>query len=324
MTFLSPLAGLVALAAVLPVAAFAAGAHRLARVRAGVGLPPRDAANPRALAAAAAVVVMLALAAAQPAWTHTTKQHVRTDAQALFVVDISQSMAASASASSATRLDRATRLAETLRTAIPQVASGVATLTDRVLPALLPVPDAGAFDSTLAHSVAIEEPPPAQTDVRATSFEALAEVGTHGYFTPAAAKRIVVLLTDGESAPYDPQPVAAVFKRAHIQLVAIRFWGAREQIFDSQGHADTSYRPDPRGRAVLDGLAAAVGGRAYEGSAAATAAANVRSLAGNGPTTTTGRGETITPLGPYVAVLALLPLALVLRRRGVLLAARTP
>ena len=324
MTFLSPLAGLVALAAVLPVAAFAVGARRLARVRAGLGLTHRDSASPRALAAAAAVVVLLALAAAQPAWTHTTKQHVRADVQALFVVDVSQSMAASANATSPTRLVRATRAAEGLRAAIPQVASGVATLTDRVLPDLLPVPDSGAFDSTLARSVGIEQPPPAQTDVRATSFGALADVGTHSYFAPSSTKRIVVLLTDGESAPYDPQPVAAAFKRAHIQLVAIRFWGAREQIFDAGGKPDTTYRPDPHGRAVLDGLAAAVGGRTYDEGAAAAATASIRSLAGNGPTTTTGRVETSTPLGPYVAVLALLPLALVLRRRGLLLATRTP
>jgi hypothetical protein len=309
---------------VLPVAAFFAGARRLERVRAGLGLPPRDAASPRALAAAAAVVLLLALAAAQPAWTHTTRQHVRTDVQALFVVDVSQSMAASANASSPTRLDRAAAAAERLRADIPQVASGVATLTDRVLPDLLPVPDAGAFDSTLARSVGIEEPPPAQTDVRATSFGALGAVATHGYFTPSATKRILVLLTDGESAPYDTQSVAAAFKRAHIELVAIRFWGAREQIFDAQGKPDTSYRPDPRGGVVLDTLAAAVGGSAYAEGAAAAAGAKIHSLAGNGPTTTTGRVETITPLGPYVAVLALLPLAFVLRRRGLLLPATTP
>jgi len=75
---------------------------------------------------------------------------------------------------------------------------------------------------------------------------------------------------------------------------------------------------------VLDGLAAATGGSAYGESAAAAASAKLRSLAGSGPTTTTGRGETTTPLGPYVAVLALLPLALVLRRRGLLLATRSP
>ncbi|MHB8642462.1 MAG: vWA domain-containing protein [Gaiellaceae bacterium] len=324
MTFLSPLAGLVALAAALPLAAFAVGAHRLARVRAALGLPPHDTANPLAPAAAAAVVVLLALAAAQPAWTHTTKQRVRTDAQALFVVDVSQSMAAAATAASPTRLDRATSAAERLRAAIPQIASGVATLTDRVLPDLLPVPDAEAFDSTLTRSVGIEEPPPAQTDVRATSFGALAGVATHDYFDPTATKRIVVLLTDGESAPYDPQAVASAFKRAHIELLAVRFWGAGERIFDAQGHADTSYRPDPRGRAVLDGLASAAGGRAYAEVSLAPAAAQLRSLAGNGPTTTTGRAETSTPLGPYVAMLALLPLALVLRRRGLLLPARTP
>ena len=324
MTFLSPLAALVALAAVLPVAAFAVGARRLERVRAGLGLPRREAANPRALAAAAAVVVLLGLAAAQPAWTHSTKQRVRTDVQALFVVDVSQSMAAAANAASPTRLDRATRAAERLRADIPQVASGVATLTDRVLPDLLPVPDSAAFDATLARSVGIEQPPPAQIDVQATFFDALTDIGTHGYFPPTATKRIVVLLTDGESTPYDAQAIAAAFARAHIELVAIRFWSAREQIFGAGGRVDTSYRPDPSGRALLDGLAAAVGGRAYEEGAVASAAARIRSLAGSGPTKKTGRVETITPLGPYVAVLALLPLALVFRRRGLLLPARSP
>ena len=188
MTFLTPLAGLVALAALLPALGLGAGGRRLARVRAALDLPPGGELDRVVLAASTAVVLLLALAAAQPAWTRTTTQRVRTDAQALFVVDVSQSMAAAAGAKTPTRLDRATRAAVTMRAALGDVPSGVATLTDRVLPDLLPVADAAAFDSTLTRAVGIEEPPPAETDVRATSFGALASIATSGYFDPGAKR----------------------------------------------------------------------------------------------------------------------------------------
>ena len=59
-----------------------------------------------------------------------------------------------------TRLDRAKREAESLRAELRDIPAGAATLTDRVLPNLLPVPDRAAFDATLQDAVAIEEPPP--------------------------------------------------------------------------------------------------------------------------------------------------------------------
>ena len=49
--------------------------------------------RPRALAALVGALRLLGLAAAQPALTHDTQLRVRTDAQALFVLDTSQSMA---------------------------------------------------------------------------------------------------------------------------------------------------------------------------------------------------------------------------------------
>jgi len=311
MTTLTPLAGLVALAALLPALGLVAGGRRLARVRASLRLEHRFELDRLALAAAMLVVLLLALAAAQPAWTQTAKQRVRTDAQTLFVVDISGSMAAG----SPPRLDRATRAAAALRAAIPQVPSGIATLTDRVLPDLLPVPDAASFDATLARSIAIEEPPPAQTDVRATSFDALDGIATLGYFDSSAKRRVVVLLTDGESAPYDPQHTRAVLAAHGIQVVAIRFWGAHERI-----PGDPVYQPDPAGRTLLRQLT----DHSYEESQLSAATARLQADLGSGPTKTTGRAEAIHPLGPYVALVALLPLALVVRRRGLLVAATRP
>jgi hypothetical protein len=127
---LTPLAALVALAMLLPLAAFVIAERRVATVRELLTLPaPRTGVDVAALAALVAVVALLALAAAQPALSNTHSQRVRTDAEALFVLDTSQSMAASAGPKGKTRLERATAAAARLRAAVPSVPSGVATLT---------------------------------------------------------------------------------------------------------------------------------------------------------------------------------------------------
>jgi hypothetical protein len=207
--FLTPLGALVALALLVPVAAFVIAERRVAAVRRLLTLrPPRTGVDVAALAALVAVVALLALAAAQPALSSTHSQRVRTDAEALFVLDISQSMAASAGPKGKTRLERAADAANRLRAAVPSVPAGVATLTDRVLPNLLPVADAAAFRATLRNSVAIEQPPPREQNVRATSFGALAAIPGSGYFQGSAKRRAIVLLTDGETAPYGANTVA--------------------------------------------------------------------------------------------------------------------
>ena len=173
-----------------------------ASVRRALRLPPperRAELLPPSLAAAG--VVLLGLAAAQPALTRTSSPRVRRDVQALFVLDTSRSMAASSSPTAPTRLDRAAAAAVRLRAAIPQVESGVLTLTDRVLPDLLPVADVQGFDGVVQRAVRIESPPPRDTSVRATSYGALGDIAAGNDFAPTATRRIVVLLTDGESNP---------------------------------------------------------------------------------------------------------------------------
>src|SRR5262249_10864294 len=146
---------------------------------------------------AAAAIALLGLAAAQPVLTRTSRPESRTDAQVLFVLDISRSMAASRSPSARTRLDRAAAAGVKLRDAVPDVPAGVLTLTDRVLPDLLPVPDRSGFVGVVDRAVRIESPPPQQTAVRATSYSALRQIATGNVFSPSAKKRVVVLLTDG-------------------------------------------------------------------------------------------------------------------------------
>jgi hypothetical protein len=311
MTFLTPFGALAALAALLALAGWAAGRHRVGTVRRALGLRrPAGTGALRPLAIAGGLAA-LALAAAQPALTHESRARVRTGVEALFVFDTSRSMAASSSAGSATRLSRAVAAAERLRAAIADVPAGVATLTDRVLPDLLPVAGTASFDAVASRAVGIERPPPRASALRATSYSALAEVASGNYFDPSAKRRLVVLLTDGESNPVDTGTVAAALAPARgYRFLAIRFWHAGEAVYDADGKAEAAYRPDPAGRVVLDSLAAATGGRVFEEDAAA-AAAYLRHAAGAGTARVT-RATTVTrqPLAPYLAAAGLLLLAL--------------
>jgi von Willebrand factor type A domain len=316
--FLTPAGALVALAALLPLAAAVHGAARTVRVRAALGLePPRRSVDAVAYAALAAIVLLLALAAAQPALSRESARRVRTDAQALFVLDISRSMDAARRRGSPTRLDRARAAAQRLRASVPEVEAGVATLTDRVLPDLLPVADAASFDRTLARSVQIEQPPPGNTAVRATTYAALADVPAGNYFVPAAQKRVVVLLTDGETQPIDDSQVARAFaSRPGISLVSIRFWNAAETIRDPDGRIEAAYRPDPTGAAALGALAAATNGETFDERDLRAAAASLGDALGTGPARPAGvRQRDDILLGPYVAALALIPLLVLVVRR---------
>jgi von Willebrand factor type A domain len=317
-TFLTPAGAAIGGAALLPVLAVLAAGARVGRVRRALSLPPpRAGFDVVAVTALAATVGVLAVAAAQPALAHDVTRSVRTDVQVQFVVDVSGSMAASSSPTAPTRLDRAIAGAQHARAAIPNVEAGVATLTDRVLPDLLPVADQAAFDATLTRAVGIEQPPPDVTAVNATSFDALSDVVTGNYFVPTARKRIVVLLTDGESRAFDAASVARVYSsRPGVELVALRFWGAHDAIYLHSGRIDPGYRPDPAGGLALHQLAVATGGRTFDGSQLSAAEATLQKLVGNGPrrpTTAATRG--FTPLAPYVALLALVPLAVASRRR---------
>jgi hypothetical protein len=314
MTFLTPLGGLVALAALVPLAAFVTGRRRVVAVRSALGLrpPPRSSMARQAMAVAA--IAVLGLAAAQPALRAVATTRTRTNVEVLFVLDTSLSMAASASADSPTRLERAVTAAARLRATIPTVPSGIATFTDRVLPDLLPVPDVAAFDRVLTQAVAIDNPPPIETDiVRDTDYGALEGIGNGNYFEPGVTRRVVVLLTDGESLPFDPTAITSQLPPGlGYRFLAIRFWAADEGVYDPNGRRQPGYHPYPAGKVLLAQLAASLGGRSYEETDLGEAADYLHQIIGTGPTTTTRRSASVRTLAPFVAGLAVLLLALAL------------
>lgn len=300
LTFLSPLGALACLAAVLPVAAVVIARRRAGRAAAAIGLSGPRRGSGRLLLLAAACCAF-GLAAAQPAVSRDGGRKVRSDVEALFVVDVSRSMLASDGPTAATRLERARDAALKLRAEIPEVRSGLAGLTDRAVPYLFPTLDQRVFASTLRDAVTSEAPPPQQVARVATSFDALAGLGSRGFFTPKVERRVCVVLTDGESAPF-AAPAAG------CRLVVVQFWNAAERVY-RDGEAEPQYRPDdaaPESAAKL-GPVAREGdlGRARELLSAAV---------GDGPVSTpAGGGRTTTLLAPYIAFVGLvLVLVLVL------------
>lgn len=317
LTFLSPAGGLVALATVVPMAALLLAERRLARVRSLLRLAAPSLQGWRTIVAAlAAVPLLLGVAATQPAVRTQHGTRLRTDAQALFVFDVSRSMLASADPRGRSRLARAREAALRLRSGLTEIPSGVATLTDRVLPDLFPVGDAAAFSSTVQR-VGIEQPPPQSIAVNASTLAPLADVATQGYYAPAARRRLLVVLTDGESQAFSAAAVARALRSGPgVSLVLVRFWAQGERVFGPSGQPE-SYRPDPESGPALEGLAATTGGRLFAEGDLGAATAFARSALGTGPTTARGREIRTTPLAPYVAAAALVPLLFVLRRRNV-------
>ena len=149
--FVTPFGLLFALASAIPIAAFLATSRRARRARTALGLDPYGGVHPVWTAATiAAVVVLLATALAQPVVRTLTTQHVREDAEAFYVFDISRSMLAADSPSALTRMERAQRIGLRMRRRLSDVPSGVASLTDRVLPHLFPTADEEVFTATVA------------------------------------------------------------------------------------------------------------------------------------------------------------------------------
>src|SRR5262249_55601254 len=154
-----------------------------------------------------------------------------------------------------TRISRAREDAIRLRDELIDLPSGVATLNDRVLPDLLPVPDRDSFEQTVRQAVSVDNPPPETDAATATTLAALGALGRQSFFEPRQRHRVAIVLTDGESRTFDPSPTAVALRG--VTLVFVRIGSTSEQIFDAAGHADTAYHPDATSGESLAALARA-------------------------------------------------------------------
>ncbi len=317
MKLLVPSGLALALGVLLPLVVLLVFRRRARKIRGRLNL-----AEPRARTFAVTVAALLAtgalvgVAAAQPVYDEKRTVRERTDSEAFVVLDVSRSMLARQDTGSAMRIERAKAVAKSIRSSLPEIRFGVASITDRTLPHLFPSGDQAVFDATLDKSLGIEQPPPRSTfEQNATNLEALATIRSQRFFTPTAKKRLLVVLTDGESQVVSGARLARVFGAPPVtRVVFVHFWHSDEKVF-TEGAPEPQYSPDPSARVVLDGLAEAVSGNAFSETEVAAAKKTARAVFGDGPTIVRGEQGARIALAPYFAAAALLPLGLLLWRR---------
>jgi len=317
LSFLTPLGAAFAFTALLPLAIFLVRERRARQMREALGLRhPSHLSRLPLVTALAAVPGLLALAAMQPVVETTRTVLERTDAEVFVVLDVSRSMLAAANTDAPIRLERARLEAERLRARLPQVPIGILSMTDRVLPHLFPTTDRGVFAATLEHAIGIERPPPELSfSTRATSLGSLAGIPRREYFSPSARKRLLIVLTDGESRPLEGDLARVFSRRPRIETLLVHYWSADERIYET-GVAERGYRPDRASRGVLDRVASLVGGRVFsEAEPVAVEDAAFRAV-GNGRTRKLVIEGERRALMPFATLAALFPLGFVLLRRN--------
>jgi hypothetical protein len=314
--FLTPLAGLFALAAIVPLLAFVGLLRRDGRLRRVLSVPqlPRRARAPLAVALAV-VPVLIALAAMQPVLELGRERTEREDAELFLVFDTSRSMLAAAAAGEPNRLERAEALALELRARLPRVRVGIASFTDRVLPHLLPTADERAFGATIDRTIGIEQPPPSTYyAIRATRLNALSVLATRNFYSPDIKHRVAVVFTDGESARAGER-LGDVFRRRGIRTAFVHVWDGDERIFTTGDEAEPDYRPDPQSRQILRDAAVLLRGRTFGETELDGIVETADNLLGQEGEVRTRAKEQVA-LAPWVTLTAFLPLGLILRRRN--------
>lgn len=317
LTFLTPLGGAFAVTALVLVGVWLVRLRQLRKARSALGLKePALGTLLVPVIALAAVPCLLGIAATQPVIETNRTLPQRTDAQAFVLMDISRSMLASERSGGPHRLDRARQIAEKVADEIPELPIGLAGFTDRVLPYLFPTTDRQVIDATLEQAVDVEQPPPSDVYLtEATNLNVLTSLPELNYFTPAAKKRVVIVLTDGESQPLESSLGPPFEKPPRIHMIYVRVGNGGERIYTG-GTPEAAYKPSSKAADDLAQAAALTGGEVFDEDQVGQIVSAVRSAIGQGPTVQKRHEGGRRPLMPYLTALALLPLAIVLLRRN--------
>jgi hypothetical protein len=314
-SFLTPAAGLVALAVILPLVAFARTERRAERVRSLLRLAAPGGSTRVTAVALVAVALLVGIAAAQPVVERFDDRPERVDAQVWFAMDTTRSMMASAGPGKPTRWDRATAAARRIRSAIPDVPVGVASLTDTALPLMFPSTNAGTFDNLLRHSIAVDQPLSDQAENRqATDLGATRFFATSNFFR-GAKRRVLVVFTDAQTKEYDVGELTGDFSASNVSVVLVRLWRDGELVHGPDG-VERAYVPDPASAFSAEQYAQQVRGEVFSEDEVDGAVDAVRAKLGSESAVMRVKTVDIEPLGPYVLMAALLPLGFLLVRRN--------
>jgi hypothetical protein len=259
---------------------------------------------------------LVAVAATQPVIIHRQALTERIDAQAFIVFDTSLSMSARSSPNAPTRLERAEREADAVIPQLGNLPVGIATMTDRVLPNLMPTTNAALALRTVKESVGINEPPPSQRyPNRATTLQALFPVSSDHLFPPAVKHPILVVFTDGESSPLPRGYGYALAQQLKVPPLFVHVWAPNERIY-VHGRVDPRYKPDPASTTVLTQFAKATHGQVFHEDELGKLVQAIRTEAGNRPAHTKILGYARVALAPWFLLAGVFPLGFLFWRRN--------
>jgi hypothetical protein len=300
--FLTPSAALVGLAFLAPLLALAGRERAGARVRASVGLASPGAARrlvrPLALVTLGALV---AATAAQPAIRKDVSVPMRADAEVYLTFDVTRSMLARSSPAGTPRFERARALATEIHEGLVDIPTGVATLTNRMMPLLFPTGDERGVSAVLANSLRIMQPRPARlTAPRATQLGALTLAADRSYYNPEARRRALVVFSDLDSDFFSLQATLKLLRDHQIEPFVVRVAAVGEAIFAANGRP-LDYRATST---VSVSELRQAGWHAYEERQALRVISEVRGYLGEGEMRENGLVESERSIAMYVAVLA--------------------
>jgi von Willebrand factor type A domain len=316
-SFLTPLAGLFALTAAIPLAALLLMDGRTRRLRRLFSLAaPRRRELVTAAIALAILPALVAVAATQPVVIHKKTLTERVDAQVFLVFDTSLSMSARSGLHAPTRLARAKQEARALIPQLGDIPVGIATMTDRILPNLMPTTNAGVALRTMDQSVWIDEPPPSlQYKGRATTLQALVPMASDNLFPPGVRHPILIIFTDGEEQPPPPFAGYSFAEQVSIPPLFVHIWAPTEHIYE-HGRIDPNYQPDPTSARVLAHFAGLTHGHVFRDGDLKALLGEIHTEAGSKPATTRLLGYARIALAPWFLLAGVIPLGFLLYRRN--------
>ena len=317
LSFLTPAAGLVGLVGLLALLVLRSAVRRSEALCSVLGLDP-DRRRKTLLESLplVAIALLIAFAAAQPVVSTRQAREGREGVEVITVVDVTRSMLARRSPTEPTRLDRARSLSKEVRAQLTDVEFGVASITDRVLPHLFPTLGVNSFAATIDRAIGIERPPPDRRSRRATALGALADMPRLNFFADDSYRRVLLVVTDGETVPVDLATIRTRLVNGRIATIFVHVWRHDEAVFESEETVNDAYQPDPTSIRALRRIAGALDGALYREGEEREVVAEIRRLVGEGPTVPRGRELRSIALAPHVAAVAFLPLLLLLRRRN--------
>lgn len=316
-SFLTPMNALFALAAAIPLAALWLTQANVRRVRSLFSLTPTRGRELTGVVASLAVLPMLVgVAAAQPVVVRHHLHGERSDAQVFFVFDTSRSMSARQGLEAPTRLERAIKDADGMLPKLGDIPVGVATMTDRVLPNLMPTPDTALVQRTLQQSVGIDEPPPSRFyHGRATTLLALVPIANSNLFNPGVRHPILVVFTDGEASPVQGEVRTAEVHAMQVPPFFVHVWQPTERVY-RHGKIDPRYVPDPNSGRVLDQFASISRGHVFQEDSIGSLVQTIRADAGDAPAKAAVMGYARIALAPWFLLAGVIPLGFLFYRRN--------